>query len=516
MIESAVNECAVLESAAMNAPMKAASLIVAGTPFSGAALLGHVLGAHSEAFFAGELGREWDRGAEPGELECRTCRGGCEMWRDPSVAAAVANGPGAVSAALAATTGRRVVIEGPVPAGWLAVRLACGEPSGDDARIVICVCDPMLYVRKRAGVTEEFAKQRAIEWRDEQNALVSAALSSGRPVLVVRYEDLVNQPGGTLARVCAFAGIEYEPALARWWEAPSHAIGANSEAWGVAGFVRANRARTAPADPRERRVATMPALDRDPGASFDVDVAHAVITELRPTGLYEMFGYEPALPPYRAPRDDAERQGTAAWVKSDLRRIREDVLHGRANAAISTLKLLVDHFGPAFDDLGLEAKYGNLALVLVELLSNQQRAAEALPYACALAVHAPHDPEAQRSLALASASVGDVPVTLESLRELEESLRKGLDGHRVGPPARGPGEGARRPGRGLAAVRPPDAPQPPARVRAQAPAPEKAAARAARKKAGTKDQVAPSPTGRGGSIRQPMGKAGAAAGDGTR
>ena len=136
-----------------------------------------------------------------------------------------------------------------------------------------------------------------------------------------------------------------------------------------------------------------------------------VIDELRSTGLYETFGYEPLLPPHRAFQDDAERQKAAAWVKDDLRRVREAVLADRANDAIGILRTLVDHFGPAFDDLGLEPKYTDVAIVLVDLLNNQQRLAEALPYARALADHAPQNLEAQRVLAVAGAGAGDQQVT---------------------------------------------------------------------------------------------------------
>ena len=399
-----------MTGSAVNEPvMKASSLIVVGTPFSGAALLGHALGAHSQAFFAGELWRLWDLGADPGTSACRTCGAGCETWSDPSVAAAVANGPAAVSAALAAATGSRLVIEGPASASWLAARLAHGEPSGEDARIVVCVCDPLLYVRKRAGVTEEHAKQRVAEWRDEQNALMSAALSSGRPLLLVRYEDLANRIEETLTRACTFAGITYEPALALWWEAPTHAIGATSEAWGVARPAHTNPDPPASGDPRQRRVETVSALDHEPGEALGADVAHTVIAELRPTGLCEAFGYEPLLPPCREPWDDAERQNTAAWVREELHRTREAVLDDRASDAITTLQMLVGHFGPAFDDLGLESKYEHLAVVLVDLLNNQQRFTEALPYARALARHAPHNPEAHRLLAVASPGTTDAP-----------------------------------------------------------------------------------------------------------
>ncbi len=398
--------------------MKTTSLIVAGTPFSGAALLGHVLGAHSQAFFAGELWRQWDAAAGPGARECRSCAGECATWNAPAVTAAVAEGPAAVVAALAATTGRRLVIEGPASASWLTARLAYGAASGEDTRVVVCVCDPLLYVRKRAGVTEEYARRRVAEWREQQEALVNAGLASGRPLLVVRYEDLVAQPEATLARVCAFSGLELEAALTEWWEAPTHAIGAKTEAWGVAEPLRANRGAAPPGNPKESRVETMPAQDRDPGGSLGPEIARAVIVELRPSGLYQRFGYAPTLPPWRAPRDEGEREKTAAWVREDLQGVRAAVLAGRAVEAIDTLRLLVDHFGPGFDELGLELRYANLASVLVDLLNHQQRGAEALPYARALAEHVPQDVEAQRLLAVAGTGAGDVPAALQAYGRL--------------------------------------------------------------------------------------------------
>jgi MoaA/NifB/PqqE/SkfB family radical SAM enzyme len=396
--------------------MNAASLIVAGSPFSGAALLGHVLGSHSRAFFAGESWRLWDRDADAAARKCRGCEGECATWNDTTVAAAVADGPAAVAAALAASTGTRLVIEGPAPAARLAARLAGGAASGEDTRIVLCVCDPLLYVRKRAGVTEELAKRRVTEWCSQQDALVSAALATGCPTLVVRYEDLVRRPEETLARVCRFAGLEYESALATWWESPGHAIGATSEAWGVA--EPASSVRAVHGDPRERRVETMPMWDADPATSLGTRVARAVIAELRPTGLYGTFGYEPLLPPHRAPRDEAEREELAAWVEEDLRIVREAVDEGRVEAAIPILRLLVDHFGPAVDDLGLEVDFETLASVLVELLQHQQSGAEALRYARALAEHAPRSIEAQQLLATVGTGAGDLPSALEACDRL--------------------------------------------------------------------------------------------------
>ena len=45
--------------------------------------------------------------------------------------------------------------------------------------------------------------------------------------LVVRYEDLASDPEPTLRRICRFVGLEYEPAMLRYWEFEDVAIGGN-------------------------------------------------------------------------------------------------------------------------------------------------------------------------------------------------------------------------------------------------------------------------------------------------
>ncbi len=395
--------------------MKSTSLIVVGTPYSGAALLGHMLAAHPHAFFAGELWRHWDASAEPAERDCRGCGPACDVWGHAAVERAAANGPAALSAALAAATHRHVVVEGPASSAWLEVRVADGVPENEDARIVLCTCDPVLYARKRAGVTPALALERAAEWRDEHAALARAALSSGRPVLVVHYENLVASPQDTYARVLAFAGLKPQAVPPRWWEAPTHALGARSEKWGIA--VTSAPPRPAPADPRLARVDALASLDTEPAEALGVDAVRAVIATIRPSGLYETFGYEPALPRFRAPQGDAEREATIAWVREELRTTRESVLGDRARDAIVTLRMLADHFGPAFDDLGLEVGYEQLAIVLVDLLNGQHRYAEALPHALELVEARPQCVEGRRLLEVARAGAGAAPETTAESRE---------------------------------------------------------------------------------------------------
>lgn len=385
--------------------MKHTSLIVAGTPFAGAALLGHALAAHAEVCFAGEPWRHWDQDATPADRACTHCGATCDIWNAPAVTDAVRRGPALLAEALATASSRRVVVEAPVAPGWLPVRLADAAAAGEDVRVVLCACDPVLYARKRAGVTPELARRRALEWRDELAAAVRTALGSGRPVLVVRYEDLAARPAETLARVSAFAGLAPDATLAAAGEAPAHAIGARTEAWGCA--TPARRGRRPLLERRGPRVDTWSEFDHDPAAWLDLEAVRATYAVIRPSGLLDTFGYEPALPPRREPVDEAEWRRTREWVVEELAVVRDAVLADRAAEAIGVLKMLVAHFGTAFDDLRLEATWENLVIVLVDLLENQLRPAEALPYARELVRLCPHNPEARRLLDVALAGAGE-------------------------------------------------------------------------------------------------------------
>ncbi len=60
------------------------------------------------------------------------------------------------------------------------------------------------------------AHQGAKRWI-EDNALVRAALGK-RDVTIVRYEDLVSDPGRELRRLCAFVGLNYKDRMLNYHE----------------------------------------------------------------------------------------------------------------------------------------------------------------------------------------------------------------------------------------------------------------------------------------------------------
>lgn len=389
--------------------MKATRLLIAGTPFSGATWLGHLLDTHPHVFNAG-LPDDGSRAPA-----CPTCgpRGtDCPAWDDPAVRAA--GDPATRAAALACATGTCVVAEGPLDAAALAAALASSAGEADDVRIVVCACDPLRYTRKRGGVTAEFATKRAREWRDALEAIRAIALASRRPVLVVGYEDLCDRREPTLRRVRAFLGLD-ESAPAGSAAGPvSHARGAATEAWGPAAIATNDLVSLGTTPAGEPRVERLEALDRAPADALGIAAVRAVWNELRAGGLPESLGFSPTLPRWVEPADDAQRESLAAWVRDDLARAREAVLDDRADEAIAILRVLVDYFGERFDALGLDLDFEALAIVHVDLLNGAGRGPEAATYARALVAARPNGLEGRRLLAVALAIVGDVPGTLAS------------------------------------------------------------------------------------------------------
>ena len=389
--------------------MKAMRLLIAGSPYSGSALLGHVLGAHPHIFFAGRPTAE----IAPEEHACPTCgpkRKPCPAWGAHGVKG-TSPGTFARAGALATAMHARVVAEGPLDGDELADQLAASRQDDGDVRVIVCTPHPVLYVRKRAGVTPALATRYAAEWRQAHAALRVAAFGSCRPVLVLSYEELASAPGQALRRVCAFLGLEWNEALSNWWLAPSHAVGAGSEMWGVADASNGSRKPVPTDDPREIACETLKVLDSAPTNAIGIESARAVLRELENTDLLVGFGHAVQLPPWSMPSDAAGLQATVAWVREDLARVRSAVLEDRAEEAVGLLRLLVDSFGERFDALGFELTYEALAIVLVDLLTVCGRGADAVTYARSLVAARPESLEGRRLLGVALSTLGDLAGT---------------------------------------------------------------------------------------------------------
>ncbi len=93
-----------------------------------------------------------------------------------------------------------------------------------DARVIACIRDPRDFlVSYRDKWTVSAAAHRArlrklyhpvltsYLWKASAQAILAAKIRFGAAVQVMRYEDLVSDPSGTLRRLCAFIGEEFQP-----------------------------------------------------------------------------------------------------------------------------------------------------------------------------------------------------------------------------------------------------------------------------------------------------------------
>ena len=83
----------------------------------------------------------------------------------------------------------------------------------------------MLSIRKRRNWSAA-----SFAWRWRITSLYTLRLLEALPdqtYLHVRYEELVRQPESTINRICAFAGLDFEPAMLAYRQVEHHHIGGN-------------------------------------------------------------------------------------------------------------------------------------------------------------------------------------------------------------------------------------------------------------------------------------------------
>ncbi len=286
---------------------------VAGTGRSGSTLLGNALGSLPGALSVGEVKLGFRRGlVDDGFCGCRLPVRSCPVWTvaleatfgtvptraeaarfDARLAAAVrtrttprwlTGRTGAEAADLADTLGRllgalveaagaRVAVDSSkLPAyGALLAR----SPRLD-VRTVHLVRDPRAVAwswqraaasQQVAGFEEEMERfspvKAGLMWLESSASVAALARRDGRPRLVVRYEDLVADPGQVLDRIAAYAGLGVPASVVAPAGAgggtgmltlgPSHAVAGNP-----------NRVRTGPVALRsdDEWTTAMPAAQR--------------------------------------------------------------------------------------------------------------------------------------------------------------------------------------------------------------------------------------------------------------
>lgn len=191
---------------------------------SGSTWLNLVLGSHSWAANVGEFYRPF---LFPGHVICRLC----EAEELPSCT--VLAGLESVSAErayhfAAERFGRGCIVDASKRLDWCARFLARDDLS---VRLVHLVRHPAGYVASELiRRPHEMPSSLFDEWRRINGEIEEFTAASGRPHMVVAYDDLADAPHEEMPRLCTFAGGEFEPAALEYWRFPHHGLGANGAA----------------------------------------------------------------------------------------------------------------------------------------------------------------------------------------------------------------------------------------------------------------------------------------------
>lgn len=186
---------------------------ICGAGHSGSTLLGLVLGSHSEVFYAGET--------EKTRKGCKICGAECPVW------SRFAPHPDLYEA-IARIVGKAVIADSSKPVRWIDQRVAELDRLGVPHKLVYLARDGRAVVNSRVRKYGD-AEEAIAQWIAQIEATEALIARRGEEnVLRVRYEELVTSPEENVKRVCAFAGLTYEPSMLRYEEHEHHPIGGNT------------------------------------------------------------------------------------------------------------------------------------------------------------------------------------------------------------------------------------------------------------------------------------------------
>lgn len=77
------------------------------------------------------------------------------------------------------------------------------------------------------GISEEELEYELRYWLNQTEIHISWALQSGKPMTAVSLESLIKSPENYLAKIAAWAGVEFDPLAINFWENDLHYIGGN-------------------------------------------------------------------------------------------------------------------------------------------------------------------------------------------------------------------------------------------------------------------------------------------------
>lgn len=202
---------------------------VVGAGHSGSTLLGLMLGAHSEIFYAGEARKSLFLGDPSKPLKkrvCKLCGPSCVVWGTLRPAEHPERD---LYSLLSERTGKPVVLDSTKNVEWIAAGATAVEKRGGSARLFFLQRDGRAVVSSRLRkYPETTATQHALDWRAQIEASALFAASFPGPVMEVRYEALASAPEATMQQAARFLGVAYQPAMLTPWATEQHPLGGNS------------------------------------------------------------------------------------------------------------------------------------------------------------------------------------------------------------------------------------------------------------------------------------------------
>lgn len=199
---------------------------VGGAGHSGSTLLGLVLGAHPEVFYAGEANKSRGLGDASVKLRKRTCKvcgESCRVW------SAISASEPDLYGALSRVTSRPIVADSTKSIAWIDEQI--GRLAARGARLHL-----FFLGRDGRGVVasglrkhpETSASEHARAWVDQIAATEALASRFPGGVTRVRYERLASQPDEVIALVAKALGLDVVAAMREPWTAEQHPLGGNA------------------------------------------------------------------------------------------------------------------------------------------------------------------------------------------------------------------------------------------------------------------------------------------------
>jgi hypothetical protein len=202
---------------------------VVGTGHSGSTLLGLMLGAHSQIFYAGEARKSifLDEPRKPmRKRACKLCGPSCPVWGTLRPK----DHPGRdLYDLLSERTGRPVVLDSTKNAEWVDARAEEVRARGGRTHLFFLQRDGRAVVNSRLRkYPETSALEHVRDWKRQIEESERFAAGFDGPVHPIRYEALASDPAAELTSAAQFLELAFEPAMLAPWTTEQHPLGGNS------------------------------------------------------------------------------------------------------------------------------------------------------------------------------------------------------------------------------------------------------------------------------------------------